>query len=168
MKAGEQSDGRSETAGQKNVSRAVTKDALERKGYRAVDAGTSADVVEGQCKIVELFDIEVGLFRVEGKVYAVRNYCPHHGAPICRGQIGGTMLPSAPGEYHFGMEGRVLHCPWHHWEYDITTGKSLFGVDRSRLVTYQVETYEVEERGEQIIVWVRPRRDASSAKSPTV
>jgi nitrite reductase/ring-hydroxylating ferredoxin subunit len=52
----------------------------------------------------------------------------------------------------------VLHCPWHHWEYDITTGRSLFNVDRSRLITYEVEKYDVEEQGECIYVWVKPRR----------
>ena len=49
-----------------------------------------------------------------------------------------TMVPSNAGEYHFDLPDRVLHCPWHGWEFDITTGKALFGTDKARLITYPV------------------------------
>jgi nitrite reductase (NADH) small subunit len=130
----------------------------QRPGYLRGAAGLSRDVVPGRATIVEVHGVEVGLFRVDDAIYAVRNFCPHRGAPVCRGHLGGTMLPSRPGAFEFGLEGRVLHCPWHHWEYDVTTGESVFGVSKSRLVTYQVETYEVEESGAELYVWVKPPR----------
>ena len=40
----------------------------------------------------------IGLIRSNGKVHAVRNVCPHKGAPVCRGTFRGTMLPSDPGQ----------------------------------------------------------------------
>jgi len=87
-------------------------------------------------------DIEgrpVGVFRVGEKVYAVKNMCPHKRAPLARGTVEGTMLPtSCAGEYHYGMENQVLKCPWHGWEFDIETGKCLFGVSNSRIKTYEV------------------------------
>jgi 3-phenylpropionate/trans-cinnamate dioxygenase ferredoxin subunit len=93
---------------------------------------------EGGCTVVQVGRRSVGVFNVDGRLYAVRNSCPHHGAPICMGQFGGTMLPSAPGELSYGMENKVLRCPWHGWEYSIEDGSSVGGIDRSRQVTYPV------------------------------
>ena len=132
------------------------------RGYVKTAAGLAADVLPGRATIVDIHGVEVGLFRVGDSLYAVRNYCPHRGAPVCLGQLSGTMLPSEAGEFRLGLEGRVLHCPWHHWEYDVTTGRSVFGVSRSRLVTYEVETYEVEQSGEEVYVWVKPASDRNS------
>jgi nitrite reductase/ring-hydroxylating ferredoxin subunit len=36
-----------------------------------------------------------------------------------------------------------LRCPWHSWEYDITTGQSVFD-PRVRVVTYPVEIANFE------------------------
>jgi nitrite reductase/ring-hydroxylating ferredoxin subunit len=37
----------------------------------------------------------------------------------------------------FGRHGRVLHCPWHGWQFDLDTGDALFG-GRVRLAPVQV------------------------------
>jgi nitrite reductase (NADH) small subunit len=140
----------------------VDTNVLERKGYTRHAAGSVAEVVVGKAKIVEIAGIEIGLFRVDDGIYAIRNHCPHQGGPVCRGRVVGTMMPSAPGEFIYDLENRVLACPWHHWQYDITTGKSLFGVDKSRLITYEVETYDVEQENGEVYVWVRPRRVRTS------
>ncbi len=36
------------------------------------------------------------------------------------------------------MDGRVLRCPWHGWEFDLVTGRSLFEPSRVRVKVYQV------------------------------
>jgi 3-phenylpropionate/trans-cinnamate dioxygenase ferredoxin subunit len=94
---------------------------------------------KGECKILEVGRSSIGVFRLEDDtVYVVKNRCPHQGAPICMGTFGGTLLPSSPDQFEFGLEGRVLHCPWHKWEFDISTGETVLGVDKARLVTYPV------------------------------
>lgn len=94
---------------------------------------------DGRALIVRLGPSDVGLYRTDGEIFAVKNSCPHRGAKMCQGQpLTGTMLPSAPDQYIWGHEGRVLRCPWHHWEFDIATGETMFGVDRRKLVTYEV------------------------------
>jgi nitrite reductase (NADH) small subunit len=75
---------------------------------------------------------------VDDEFFAVRNKCPHRGAPLCEGTVGGTFLTSRPNEYVFGMENRVLRCPWHGWEFDLRTGRSLFQPDEVRVKTYRV------------------------------
>jgi nitrite reductase/ring-hydroxylating ferredoxin subunit len=77
--------------------------------------------------IVELGGQSVGVFNVNGEFVAVLNVCPHELGPVCLGRVGGTTLPSPPGEYRWGREGEILACPWHGWEFDLLTGKPLFG-----------------------------------------
>jgi nitrite reductase/ring-hydroxylating ferredoxin subunit len=101
--------------------------------------GRIEDFPQGEVRIIDVGRHSIGIYHLDdGKLYALRNRCPHHGAPLCFGQIGGTMLPSDAGEYEFGMAGQVVRCPWHGWEFDIATGRTLFGIDKSRAVTYPV------------------------------
>lgn len=93
----------------------------------------------GAMRVVRAGRLEIGVVRQEGGAFhAVRNRCPHRGAPICKGSMGGTMLPSAPGELAYGLELGVLRCPWHGYEFDIVSGDALFGVTGLRLRTFPV------------------------------
>ncbi|MCL4250758.1 MAG: Rieske (2Fe-2S) protein [Anaerolineae bacterium] len=91
----------------------------------------------GQRKIIDVGGKSVGLFNVNGEFVAVLNYCPHEGAPVCQGRVSGTTLPSAPNEFKWGRQGEILLCPWHGWEFDLTTGECL--TDRRKLRRYQVD-----------------------------
>ena len=99
---------------------------------------TLGELPPGARKIVEVEGRSIGLFNVAGSLYALRNACPHQGAPLCRGKITGLMVPSAPGEYRFQRQGEILRCPWHGWEFDITTGLSVFNPHRTRVRRYEV------------------------------
>ena len=68
---------------------------------------------------------EVGVVRDPdtGALYGVRNRCPHHGGPLCLGQVR-EREAGTPGSY--ALSGRrVLRCPWHGWEFDLETGRCL-------------------------------------------
>lgn len=111
------------------------------------------EIPEGGKRIIEVGGRSIGVFRSNGEFYAVQNLCPHALAPICINDLRGTHLPSEPGEYAYGMEGLVLRCPWHAWEYDVRTGEALFGTDKRRLLTFPVR---VEK--DKVIVTMRARR----------
>ena len=95
----------------------------------------------GERRVVRVEGVEVGIFNLGDRFVAYRNHCPHQGAPVCLGRIGGTTMASAPGEYVYGRRGRVLVCPWHGWEFDLETGGVLFG-GRSRLAPVDVRVEE--------------------------
>ncbi len=101
------------------------------------------EIPHGGRKIIRLEGREVGVFNLEGTFYALKNVCPHQGARVCLGRIVGTTLPSEVYEFKYGLEGRILRCPWHEWEYDITTGRSVFD-ENVRVVTYPVEVIDGE------------------------
>jgi nitrite reductase/ring-hydroxylating ferredoxin subunit len=100
--------------------------------------GRVSEIPPGGRKIVEVERRSIGVFNVGGRFYALRNSCPHQAAPLCLGAIKGMTLPSKPGQYVWGREGEILRCPWHGWEFDITTGRSIFNPHRTRVRSYEV------------------------------
>jgi nitrite reductase/ring-hydroxylating ferredoxin subunit len=105
-----------------------------------------AEIPSGERKIVEIEGQSVGIFRVGDEYVAILNVCPHEFAPVCMGRVGGTTLPSAPGEWTWGREGEILACPWHGWEFELLTGKALFA-NRPRL-----RLFPIKVEGETIYV----------------
>ncbi len=101
------------------------------------------EIPPGGRKIIRVEGREVGVFNLAGTFYAVKNSCPHQGARLCLGRVVGTTLPGQVYEFRYGQEGRILRCPWHSWEYDIPTGRSLFDPN-VRVVTYPVEVVDGE------------------------
>ena len=91
----------------------------------------------------------IGVFNVGGRYYALRNICPHNGAPLCRGLVGPHVRSRGRGDFVYEREGEVLKCPWHEWEFDITTGRALV-VERLR-----VKTYRVAVEGEEVVLYLR-------------
>jgi len=97
------------------------------------------DIPENDALCVDIEGRPIGIFKLGEKIVAVKNLCPHKRAPLARGTVQGTMLPtSCVGEFQYGMEEQVLKCPWHGWEFDLETGKCLFGVSNSRIKVYDV------------------------------
>ncbi len=109
----------------------------------AVDTATPIGKVEdfpvSSWTMVEVHGREVGVFNTGERFFGVRNKCPHEGAPLCVSKLGGTMLPSRPGRYDYGLDDQVLTCPWHGWQFDVETGEMVFGTGARRLTTYDVE-----------------------------
>jgi nitrite reductase/ring-hydroxylating ferredoxin subunit len=100
--------------------------------------GSVEDLGPGTRAIVSVGGRSIGVLNVEGRYVAIRNVCPHQGAPLCEGTVGGTMLPSDPHEYIYGMEGNVIRCPWHKFEFDLDTGQSLHDPEGMRVKVYPV------------------------------
>lgn len=74
----------------------------------------------------------------EGAVFAVSDDCPHQGASLAAGSLAGTTVSTAPETYEYGRRGEVIRCPWHQYEFDVTSGESLFGERRNRLKCYEI------------------------------
>ena len=80
-------------------------------------------------------DMELALFKVNGKVYAIQESCPHQGGPLSDGDL----------------EGTIVMCPWHGMTYDIQTGKAAPEAwDKS----FSVKTFNVKIEGDEVKVEV--------------
>lgn len=84
----------------------------------------------------------IGLFRLEDRVVAWRDVCPHQAAPVCRGTVTGTRLPSTVSQYQYGRDQEILRCPWHGWEFDLVTGEHLAQGSGARLRPHPIEVRE--------------------------
>jgi nitrite reductase/ring-hydroxylating ferredoxin subunit len=110
---------------------------------------SKSELPQGGRKALVIGRREIAVFNVNGRLFALFNRCPHQQAELLGGLISGTTLPTdtVPG-FEYGLEGRVLRCPWHHYEFDLETGRCLADPDRLR-----VATYDVREEGEEIRVY---------------
>lgn len=76
-----------------------------------------ADLAEGGVHITEVGRKQIGVMDHEGELFAVLNFCPHAGAPICKGRIEAMTICREDGTRGKDVERPVLRCPWHHWEF---------------------------------------------------
>lgn len=105
---------------------------------RRIVVGTVRELPPGSRRILEVDGQSIGVLNVEGTYYALRNSCPHQGGPVCLGWIGGTNLASRPYELVYARENEIIKCPWHGWEFEIATGRSVFNPHKVRVRTYEV------------------------------
>ena len=127
--------------------------------------GKVADLPPSSRRIVSVNGREIGVFNVNGEYHALRNLCPHQGAPLCLGELTGLSKSDEPGEIEWTRAGEILRCPWHGWEFDILTGRTVFE-SKARVRTYDVrvekaarkrlidgvETYTVTVENEVVIL----------------
>lgn len=91
-----------------------------------------SEIPPGKGKTVAVGAKKIALFNVEGKFYAIDNTCLHRGGPLGEGNL----------------KGRSVSCPWHGWEYDVTTGAS------SVNPSVKVATYPVRVEGDDVEVQI--------------
>ena len=94
------------------------------------------DLAPGERRVISAAGRSIGVFNTGSRIVAALNICPHALAPICLGKLGGTTVPSRPGEFVWGREHEILRCPWHGWEFDLHSGQCL--TDRRRLKRFPV------------------------------
>jgi nitrite reductase (NADH) small subunit len=109
--------------------------------------GTTEELRSEGCRIVEVDGRPIGVISVGDDFFAIHDRCPHMGASMCAGSLGGTLLPSDPTELVYGLDDQVIRCPWHGWEFDLGTGRSLLEPKRVGVKTYRV----TQEDGEVVL-----------------
>lgn len=74
-----------------------------------VTIAKTSELKPGEGKIVEVGGRQLALFNVGGTFSAIDNTCCHRGGPLGDGEL----------------DGATVTCPWHGWQYDVTSGKCL-------------------------------------------
>ena len=93
-------------------------------------AAKQNEIPVGTVREVHLEGLTIALANVGGNFYALSNTCLHRGGPLGKGTLSGT----------------VLTCPWHGWQYQVSTGQVTFNPEM------RLDTYPVELRDDE--VWV--------------
>lgn len=95
-----------------------------------VRVAKASEIPPGSSKVVVVLGQPVALFNVDGSFHAVSNVCLHRGGPIGEGIL----------------DGPIVTCPLHGWEYDVRTGKNVAN-PMARL-----RTFTVRLEGEDVLV----------------
>jgi nitrite reductase/ring-hydroxylating ferredoxin subunit len=99
---------------------------------RTFDIGASDDVAERGRLVVSVDaadgTVTLGVFRFGGRLYAYENRCAHQGGPACQGRIVSRVrerLDDGRRSRGLVFDDDTMHivCPWHGFEYDVTTGR---------------------------------------------
>jgi 3-phenylpropionate/trans-cinnamate dioxygenase ferredoxin subunit len=128
------------------------------RGYVEHTVGHVDDFEVGKFRIFEIERRSIGVVNTGDSFYAVLNVCPHALAPICEGgPVTGTSLPSSPAaEPVHGLRGRIVRCPWHHYEFDLgDDGRCVFTDFKAKVRLFPVTLDDGEVK-----VRIRARPDA--------
>ena len=60
-------------------------------------------------KVVRIDGKQIALYRIEDRIYAVDNRCPHMGYPLAQGSV----------------RGETLTCDWHNWKFNLADGRCI-------------------------------------------
>jgi nitrite reductase (NADH) small subunit len=93
-------------------------------------AAKTTEVPAGTIHEIQVGGKAVALANVAGKFYAINNTCLHRGGPLGQGTL----------------QGQIVTCPWHGWEYDVTTGKVVPNPNMT------IACYPTEVRGDEVFV----------------
>lgn len=90
-------------------------------------AGTN-DVKPGHGIVAEVNGKTLAVFNVDGTFHVLDNDCVHRGGPLGEGEI----------------EGHVVSCPWHGWQFDLKTGECV------KNPSSKVQVYQVKVEGSDV------------------
>jgi nitrite reductase (NADH) small subunit len=95
-----------------------------------VRAVAACDIAPGTIQEVDVNGKALAVANINGAFHAIDNTCLHRGGPLGDG----------------AMEGKIVTCPWHGWQFDVTTGKS------SQNPAVGVSCFTVEIRAGEVFV----------------
>src|SRR5437588_7143435 len=77
----------------------------------------------GTAKQVTVNQRKVGLFNIDGTIYAIDDTCTHRGGFLSEGEC----------------DGSEVICPWHGARFDLATGSPLSPPARTGVATFKVQ-----------------------------
>ncbi len=91
-----------------------------------IKVGSIEEFPDGECRVLSVDGLEVGVFRQGERLVAYQNVCPHYGGPVCQGKIFNRVEEViAPDQTSRGLRfggQRHIVCPWHGYEFDLESG----------------------------------------------
>lgn len=87
-----------------------------------IDVAAVGDFLPGTCRVVSAGNIQIAVFNVDGRYYAVEDRCTHEDNELASGQL----------------EGAEITCPAHGARFSVMTGEALGPPAYENLRTFPV------------------------------
>ena len=97
-----------------------------------IKAAKVSEIPSGDTRVIECAGKTLALCNAEGTFFAVDNTCPHRGGPLGEGFL----------------DGNRLTCPWHGWQFDLTTGQNVLPLSAG------LTCYPTKVEGDDVMVEV--------------
>ena len=95
-----------------------------------IKVAKTSDLAPGEKMLVEYEDEDVGLFNIDGQVYAISDICTHDGGPLVEGKL----------------KGEEVICPRHGARFNVKTGA------QTMPAFAPVPLYDVRIEGDDILI----------------
>ena len=97
-----------------------------------IKVATTDEIAPNESKLVEIDDVRVAIFNLDGTFYAIEDVCTHDGGPLVEGEI---------------VNGCQVQCPRHGARFDIRTGEAV-----SFPAFSPTTAYEVRVEGSDVLI----------------
>ncbi len=95
-----------------------------------VKVGALSQLPAGSVIEASIGDDRYAICNIEGRIHALAGTCPHRGGPLGQGAVNGALLT----------------CPWHAWEFDCRTGENDYNP------AVKIATYQAQISGDDILI----------------
>ncbi len=115
-----------------NLRRAITEEVTMPE---LIKVARVSEIPAGGSHLVEVDNVRVALFNLDGEIFAIEDVCTHDGGPLVEGAV---------------VNGCLVECPRHGARFDIRTGAAV------RFPAFEATaTYTVRVEGDD--VWLERR-----------
>ncbi|AJF62091.1 Dioxygenase, ferredoxin subunit [archaeon GW2011_AR15] len=94
-----------------------------------VKIGKTSDVQNRKGRLFIVNGNRVAVFNVNGEFFAIDSRCPHHGIDLAGGYL----------------NGKIVTCPGHGWEFDLETGENV-------ILPVSVRKYNIKSEGDNLLL----------------
>jgi len=101
-----------------------------------MNVGKIIDFPQGSIKEITIEEKSYAISNIDGKLFAIDGKCTHHGGILSNGRL----------------SGKVITCPKHGAQYDVTTGKNLKKPRLPFAKSSDLKNYKVTIENENVIL----------------
>jgi 3-phenylpropionate/trans-cinnamate dioxygenase ferredoxin component len=101
--------------------------------YEYIEIANTSELLPGERMIVEINDVPIAIFNLNGRLCAIKDECTHDHGPLGEGKV----------------EGNIIVCPRHGARFDICSGKPV-----STPAFQPTESYPVRVTGDLIEIGI--------------
>lgn len=91
-----------------------------------VDVARVEELAPGTHRVVEADDVQIAVFNVDGRYYAIEDLCSHEAYPLAEGEL----------------DGETITCPAHGARFCLRTGEALSAPAYAPVPTFPVRVQD--------------------------